>query len=306
MILEALATGCSSTSAYISIHNMCSWLLDVYGTAPQKDKWLNSVCTFELLTSYCLTEPGCGSDAKAMKTYAVSQNDGYTLNGNKMFISGGDSSDLFLVMAKTEGNTISCFLIEKGTTGLSFGKREGKLGWRTQPTQLLQLDNCWVPNIHLLGKLGDGMKIAMTGLEGGRLTISSIALGGAWDALERAREYMEQRKAFKTQLKGFQFLRFQMAEALAELTSARMTVRECAKIMDQDVDNKHIYSSIAKLIATERAFTIAHNCMQMFGGYGLMNEYQIERIFREMRVLHVVEGTNEIMKHTIAKALFPS
>lgn len=262
--------------------------------------------TFELLTSYCLTEPSCGSDAKAMRTHAVPQRDGYVLNGSKMFISGGDFSGLFLVMAKTEGNVVSCFLVEKGAAGLSFGKNEEKLGWRTQPTQLLQLDDCWVHNSHLLGQLGDGMKIAMTGLEGGRLTISSIALGGAWDALERACEYMEQRKAFKSQLKDFQFLRFQMAEALAELTSARMTVRECAKIMDQDVGNKHIYSSIAKLVATERAFTIANNCMRMLGGYGLMNEYQLERIFREMRVLHVVEGTNEIMKHTIAKALFPS
>ncbi|CAG9327462.1 unnamed protein product [Blepharisma stoltei] len=304
IILEALSTGCISTASYISIHNMCNGLLDVFGTEEQRSKWQPGVSSFDLFTSYCLTEPNSGSDAGAMSTTAKLEGNDYVLNGSKMFISGGGESHLYFVMTRTGPKEISCFIVEKDTPGLSFGKKEDKLGWRTQPTRLVNFDNCKIPKGNLLGEIGQGMKIAMRGLEGGRLTISSCALGGAWYALEKASNYMGERKQFGKHLKDFQYLRFKMAEALARLTSARMTTRACAQLMDQPIQNKHIFASIAKLIATDDCAQIVDDCLQMFGGYGLLREYGMERMYRELRVLKIVEGTNEIMRHTIAKNLF--
>jgi len=304
LILEALSTGCMSTASYISIHNMCAGLLDAFGSQDQKQNWLEGVNSFDLFTSYCLTEPNSGSDAAAMQTHAKLDAEDYVLNGSKMFISGGEESDLYIVMAKTGPKEISTFLVEKGSPGLSFGKKEEKLAWRTQPTQLMVFDDVRVPKSNMLGNPGDGMKIALKGLEGGRLTIGSVAIGGAWYSLDKAKHYMKDRKQFGKPLHEFQHLQFKMADALAKLTTCRMSVRNIAQLIDQKVDSRHIFASIAKMIATDECFQIADDCMQMFGGYGMICEYGMERIIREIRILKVIEGTNEIMKHTIAKNLF--
>lgn len=241
-----------------------------------------------------------------MSTTAKLSGDDYILNGSKVFISGGSESSLYFVMTRTGAKEISCFLVERDSPGLSFGKKEDKMGWRTQPTQMMVFDNCKVPKRNLLGSIGQGMKIAMKGLEGGRMTISSCALGGAWYALQKATNYMTERKQFGKQLKDFQYLRFKMADALARLTSNRMAVRQIAGLMDSDIEDKHIFASIAKVTVTEDCSQIVNDCLQMFGGYGLLRDYGMERMYREMRVLHVVEGTSEMMLHTIAKNLFDS
>ena len=304
IILEALSRGCMSTSSYISIHNMCNGLLSVFGTSEQKAKWQEKVCKFEVLTSYCLTEPGSGSDATALKTTGKPDGDFYLINGSKAFISGGESSDLYFVMVKTDVKQISCMLVERNSPGLSFGKHEDKLGWRTQPTQMVMFDNVRVPKTNLLGSLGQGMKIAMKGLEGGRLTVSACALGGAWMALEKASHYMTEREQFGKKLSEFQHLRFRMADCLAKLTESRMMVRNVAQLVDQDVGEKNMFTAIAKMRATDTAYEIVDECLQMFGGYGLLRDYGVERLLREVRVLKIIEGTNEIMKHTLSKNLF--
>lgn len=304
IILEALSRGCMSTSSYISIHNMCNGLLSVFGTAEQKAKWQERICKFEVLTSYCLTEPGSGSDATALKTNAKLDGDFYVVNGSKAFISGGESSDLYFVMVKTDVKQISCLLVERNSPGLSFGKHEDKLGWRTQPTQMVMFDNVRVPKDNLLGSVGQGMKIAMKGLEGGRLTVSACALGGAWMALEKASHYMTEREQFGKKLSEFQHLRFRMADCLAKLTESRMMVRTVAQLVDQDVGEKNMFTAIAKMRATDTAYEIVDECLQMFGGYGLLRDYGVERLLREVRVLKIIEGTNEIMKHTLSKNLF--
>lgn len=304
IILESLSRGCMSTTSYISIHNMCNGLLDSFGTKEQKLKYQEKLCKFEMLSSYCLTEPGSGSDAGAMITNAKEQGDCFVLNGSKAFISGGEASDLYFVMAKTDVKKVSCFLVEKGTKGLSFGKHEEKIGWRTQPTQMVMLDDVTIPKTNLLGTLGGGMKVAMKGLEGGRLTIAACALGGAWLAIEKASQYMSERSQFKTKLKDFQHLRFTMSENLAKLTETRLMVRSIAKLIDEDIAEKNMFTAVAKLRSTDTCFEIADSCLQMFGGYGLLNEYGMERLLRELRVLKIIEGTNEIMKHTLSKNLF--
>ena len=304
IILESLSRGCLSTASYISIHNMCNGLLDFFGSDSQKSKWQKALCEFNLLSSYCLTEPGSGSDATSMLTFAKEKENSFVLNGSKAFISGGDSSDLYFVMVKTAAKEISCIIVEKNTPGLSFGKKEDKLGWRTQPTSMVLFDNCEVPKENLLGNLGQGMKIAMKGLEGGRLTIAACALGGAWLAIEKAAGYMEERAQFGKKLKDLQYLRFNMAESLAKLTEARMLTRTVAGLVDQNHFDNNYFTAIAKLRVTDACYEIADDCLQMFGGYGLLRDYGMERILRELRVLKIIEGTNEIMKYTIAKSLF--
>lgn len=304
LILEGLSRGCLSTSSYISIHNMCNGLLSSFGSNEQKQKWQEKLCKFEFLSSYCLTEPGSGSDAGAMLTSARAEGENYIINGSKSFISGGSASDLYFVMLKTGIKETSCIIVENGTSGMSFGKKEEKLAWRTQPTTMVMFDNCVVPKKNVLGDIGKGMKIAMKGLEGGRLTIASCALGGAWMALEKAQKYMGERAQFKTKLQDFQHLRFRMADCLAKLTEARMITRNVALLVDQENDEKNVFTAIAKMRVTDLSYEIADECLQMFGGYGMLREYEMERILRELRLLKIIEGTNEIMKHTIAKHLF--
>ena len=304
LILECLSRGCLSTSSYISIHNMCNGLLCSFGTPSQKAKWQNGLSKFEMLSSYCLTEPGSGSDAGAMITSAKADGDKFVINGSKSFISGGSVSDLYFVMLKTGPKESSCVVIEKDTPGLSFGKKEDKLGWRTQPTTMVMFDNCVVPRENLLGSQGQGMKVAMKGLEGGRLTIAACAIGGAWLALEKAQQYMGERSQFGKKLQDFQHLRFRMADCLAKLTEARMITRNVASLVDADVQDKNIFTAIAKMRVTDLCYEIADECLQMFGGYGVLRDYEMERILRELRVLKIIEGTNEIMKHTISKNLF--
>lgn len=304
LILEALSRGCMSTASYISIHNMCCGLLDSFGSEPQRKRWQEGICKFELLTSYCLTEAGSGSDAGAMLTNAKHEGSSYIINGSKSFISGGEASDLYFVMLKTQPRQVSCFIVEKGTPGLTFGKKEDKLGWRTQPTQVVNFDNVVVSKENLLGDIGEGMKIAMKGLEGGRLTIAACALGGAWLALEKASIYMSERSQFGTKLKDFQHLRFRMADCLAKLTEVRMLTRNVAGLVDAGISEKNMFTAIAKMRSTDICYEIADECLQMFGGYGLLRDYGMERLLRELRVLKIIEGTNEIMKHTLAKNLF--
>lgn len=304
IILESLSRGCMSTASYISIHNMCNGLLDTFGTKEQKQRFQEKLCKFEILSSYCLTEPGSGSDAGSMVTQAKEVGDRFVINGSKAFISGGEESGLYFVMAKTGVKQISCFLVERNTPGLSFGKHEEKIGWRTQPTQMVMFDNVSIPRENLLGSLGSGMKVAMKGLEGGRLTIAACALGGAWLSLEKASNYMSERSQFKTKLKDFQHLRFRMSENLAKLTESRLMVRSIASLIDQNIPETNMFTAVAKLRATDTSYEIADDCLQMFGGYGLLSEYGMERLLRELRVLKIIEGTNEIMKHTLSKNLF--
>lgn len=322
IILESLAKGCLSTSSYISIHNMCNSLLDSFGTDIQKSKWQEKLCKMEFLASYCLTEPGSGSNAGAMLTTVKKDGKNYVINGSKAFISGGEASDLYFVILKTAPKEISCVIIEKNTPGLSFGKKEDKLGWRNQPTQIVLFDDCRVPEENLLGVLGNGMKIAMKSLEGGRLTVAACALGGGWIALEKAAKYMEERSQFGKKLKDMQHLRFRMADCLAKLTESRILTRAVASLidlntntshtccafkslLDNDTMDKSYFTAIAKMRVTDTCYEIADECLQMFGGYGLLRDYGIERILRDLRVLKIVEGTNEIMKYTISKSLFP-
>lgn len=241
LIFEALSTGCVGTSAYISIHNMCSWMIDTYGNEEQRQKFLPDMCTFDKFSSYCLTEPNSGSDAAAMKSFAEDKGDHFLLNGSKAFISGAGESDVYLVMCKTGEKEVSCLIIEKGTPGLNFGKDEVKMGWNTQPTKAVLFEDCKVPKENLLGNRGDGFKIAMSGLDGGRVNIASCSLGGAAFCLETATEYIKTRKQFGKTLSNFQYLQFKLAQMATDLEASRLMVRNAANLMDENHKDKTMY-----------------------------------------------------------------
>lgn len=306
-IIEALAAGCVSTAAYLSVQNMVAALIDCYGNASQRQRWLPKLVSMEQLASYCLTEPDSGSDAAALKTTAVRDGNYYRLNGTKAFISGGSASDLYACMVRTsdEGaNGISCILVEKGTPGLSFGKKENKLGWNSQPTTMVFLENCRVPAENLMGCEGEGFKIALSALNGGRINIAACSLGGAQACLHHAKNYMDDREQFSHKLKDFQALQFKLADMATELEAARLLVYRAACALDNSHPETAMYCAMAKRFATDIGFNICNQALQIYGGYGYLKDYPIERYFRDLRVHQILEGTNEIMRIIIARRIF--
>ncbi|MCT1552192.1 acyl-CoA dehydrogenase family protein [Brevibacterium casei] len=304
LIFEAMSTGCPSVAAYISIHNMVAWMIDKYGNEEQKEKYLLPLVSMEHLGSYCLTEPNAGSDAGALRTTAREDGDHFVLNGVKQFISGAGSSETYLVMARTgqEGaRGISAFILEKGMEGLTFGANEQKMGWRAQPTRQVIMENVRVPKENMLGEPGQGFKIAMSGLDGGRLNIGACSLGGGQSALEKAIEYMGERQAFGTELTGFQALRFEVAEMQTKLEAARSLLWRAANAYDAGDPNTSLLSAMAKLTATDSGFDVANRALQLHGGYGYLTEYGIEKLVRDLRVHQILEGTNEIMRVIISR-----
>jgi len=306
LIFEALAYGCPSIGSFISIHNMCSWMIDSFGSEEQRQKWLPKLTTMELVCSYALTEPGAGSDAASLITKAQRDGNGWKLNGAKTFISGGSTSDLYLTMARTGADGpkgISAFLVENPTEGLSFGANEKKMGWKAQPTSLVQYDDCKVPADHLIGEEGKGFSYAMAGLDGGRLNIAASALGAAQSALDKTLAYMKERKAFGRPISDFQALQFRLADMETELQAARIFLRQAAWKVDTQAADKTKFCAMAKRFVTDVAFDVANQALQLHGGYGYLADYGIEKIVRDLRVHQILEGTNEIMRVIIARQL---
>lgn len=304
LIFEQLATGCITTSAYLSIHNMVTSLVDTYANPQLRSLWGPRLTSMSSLASYCLTEPDSGSDAASLKTRAVKEGDDYILNGAKAFISGGSVSDVYLCMVRTGDDThqgISCLLIENDRPGLSFGKLEKKMGWRSQPTCQIYFENCRVPISNRVGDEGMGFKIALNALNGGRVNIASCSLGGATACLRLAQSYLQERKQFGKHLKEMQALRFYFADMLTDFEAARLMVYRAADALDKKDNHAPMYCAMAKRMATDIAFQISDKAMQLHGGYGYLHDYQIERIFRDLRVHQILEGTNEIMREIIAK-----
>jgi alkylation response protein AidB-like acyl-CoA dehydrogenase len=309
LIFKELAQGCTSTAAYLSIHNMVAWMIDTFGSDVQRQRFLPPLVGMEKFGSYCLTEPGAGSDAANLATKAVREGDHYVLDGAKAFISGGGVSDIYVVMARTGGagaHGISSFIVEKGTPGLSFGAREKKLGWKSQPTAMVLLDNCRVPAENRLGAEGDGFKIAMGGLDGGRLNIAACSLGGAQFCLDRTVAYMRERKQFGTRLADMQALRFRIADYATELEAARLMMRRAAIAVGRgDADGRRL-AAMAKRLATDIGFEVVNGCLQLYGGYGYLADHPIERVLRDVRVHQILEGTNEVMRLIIGRDILGS
>jgi len=306
LIFEELSAACVSTAAYISIHNMVAWMIDTFGNAHQHAQFLPKLMTMDHLASYCLTEPGAGSDAGALKTKAVRDVDSYVLDGSKAFISGGGESDIYLVMARTGEDGpkgISAFIVEKGAPGLSFGKKEKKMGWNSQPTTTVILENCRIPASNLLGEEGQGFTFAMKGLDGGRLNIASCSLGGARTCLEAAIRYMDERTQFGKKLAEFQALQFRLADMATHLEASRLMVWRGAVKLNEGANDATMACAMAKRFATDLCFDVCNEALQLHGGYGYITEYQIERYVRDLRVHQILEGTNEIMRLIIARKL---
>jgi alkylation response protein AidB-like acyl-CoA dehydrogenase len=306
LVFEALAMACPAVSSFISIHNMCAWMIASHGSAGQRDRYLPGAASMETILAYCLTEPGSGSDAAALRTRAERTNEGYTLNGSKAFISGGGFSDLYVVMARTGGEGpkgISAMLVEDGTPGLSFGAQERKMGWKAQPTAQVQFDDCRIPTGNLLGEEGRGFTYAMRGLDGGRLNIAAAALGGAQAALDKALAYTAERRAFGHALNRFQALQFRLADMETELQAARVFLYQAAWKLDRKAPDATKHCAMAKRLVTDTAFKVANDALQLLGGYGYLADYGIEKIVRDLRVHQILEGTNEIMRVIVARAL---
>jgi hypothetical protein len=307
IVFEQLSYGDVATAAFISIHNMASWMIDRFGADELRRKYLPGLTSMELIASYCLTEPGSGSDAAALKTTAKKDGDAYVLNGSKAFISGGGVSDVYVVMARTGGEGakgVSAFVVEKGFPGLSFGAQEKKMGWNAQPTAQVNFDDCRVPAANLIGEEGQGFKIAMAGLDGGRINIASCSLGGAGFALDTAKAYLESRKQFGQALKEFQGLQWRFADMATDLEAARLMVRRAAFALDQKNPKATQYCAMAKRFATDAGFEVANQALQLHGGYGYLKDFPLERIVRDLRVHQILEGTNEIMRVIISRELF--
>ena len=306
LVFEALAMACPSVSAFLSIHNMCGGMIDRYGDLETRARWLPRLCQMDLIFSYCLTEPGSGSDAAALRSQATRTNEGYRLSGTKAFISGGGYSDAYIVMARTgaEGpKGVSAFILEAGSDGLSYGALEDKMGWRAQPTAQLQFDACPIPAQNLLGEEGKGFHYAMAGLDGGRLNIAASALGGAEQALQATLAYMGERKAFGKTIDQFQALQFKLADMEVKLQAARSFLRQAAWKLDIQAPDATKFCAMAKLMVTDNAFETANQCLQLHGGYGYFADYGIEKIVRDLRVHQILEGTNEIMHIIIARQM---
>ncbi len=306
LVFEALAMACPSISAFLSIHNMCGGMIDCYGDPETRARWLPRLCQMDLIFSYCLTEPGSGSDAAALRSQATRTNEGYRLSGTKAFISGGGYSDAYIVMARTgaEGpKGVSAFIVEAGSDGLSYGALEDKMGWRAQPTAHVQFDACPIPAQNLLGVEGKGFHYAMAGLDGGRLNIAASALGGAEQALQATLAYMGERKAFGKTIDQFQALQFKLADMEVKLQAARSFLRQAAWKLDMQAPDATKFCAMAKLMVTDNAFETANQCLQLHGGYGYLADYGIEKIVRDLRVHQILEGTNEIMRMIIARQM---
>ena len=306
LVFEALAMACPSVGSFLSIHNMCGGMLNSFGSDALKDKYLPALCSMEKVFSYCLTEPGSGSDASALKTRAEKTNADYILNGTKAFISGGSYSDAYIVMCRTGDagpKGISTVIVEDGSTGLSFGALEKKMGWLNQPTAQVQFDDCPTPVENLVGDEGQGFSYAMAGLDGGRLNISAGALGGAQAALDATLTYMSERKAFGRSIDQFQALQFRLAEYETKLQAARVFLRQAAWKLDNKAADATKNCAMAKLMVTDVAFEVANGCLQLHGGYGYLADYGIEKIVRDLRVHQILEGTNEIMRLIISRQM---
>jgi alkylation response protein AidB-like acyl-CoA dehydrogenase len=306
LIFEALSAACASTAAYLSIHNMASWMVDAYGDEAQRRRWLPGLSRMDLLASYCLTEPGSGSDAAALKTRAVRDGDDYVLNGSKAFISGAGSTDLYVTMVRTGDagpRGISCLVIEKDTPGLSFGAQENKLGWHSQPTAMVNFEDCRVPAANRIGDEGQGFRIAMAGLDGGRINIAACSLGAAAASLEIAREHLLVREQFGRKLADFQALQFKLADMATELEAARLMIYNAAAKLDAKAPDATQACAMAKRFATDAGFAVCNDALQLLGGYGYLMDHPIERHMRDLRVHQILEGTNEIMRVIIARGL---
>lgn len=306
LVFEELARGCTSTAAYLSIHNMVAWMIDAHGDPDQRRRFLPDLCTMARFGSYCLTEPGSGSDAAALRTTARRDGEDYVLDGGKAFISGAGASDLYLVMCRTGGpgpGGISAILVEKGTRGLSFGKQEEKLGWHSQPTAMVIFENCRVPARNRIGGEGEGFKIAMRGLDGGRINIAACSLGAAAECLERAIAYTKERRQFGKAIAEFQHTQFTLADMASELEAARLMVWRAAGKLDRRSADATMAAAMAKRLATDLGFAIVDRALQLLGGYGYIRDYGIERYLRDCRVHRILEGTNEIMRLIIARRL---
>jgi len=306
IIFEQLAMGCTATTAMLTIHNMATWMLASYGQAPVKDAWLPDLVSGNKLASYCLTEPGAGSDAASLTTKAERQGDQYVLSGSKVFISGAGSTDLLIVMARTANNGakgISAFAVPADAAGISYGKPEEKMGWNAQPTRMITFDNVSIPASHLLGEEGQGFTFAMKGLDGGRINIATCSIGTAQQALNTARDYMHERQQFGKPLAAFQALQFKLADMATELVAARQLVRLAAFKLDEQDPQATAYCAMAKRFATDVGFTVCNEALQIHGGYGYIKEYPLERHVRDVRVHQILEGTNEIMRLIISRSV---
>jgi len=304
LIFEQLAYGDVSTAAFISIHNMASWMIDTFGAEEQRQEWLPRLTTMELIASYCLTEPGAGSDAASLKTKAVREGDEYVITGTKQFISGAGTSDVYVLMARTSedgAKGVSAFIIEKDTPGLSFGANERKMGWKSQPTRQVILDGVRVPAANRIGEEGHGFKFAMAGLDGGRLNIAAAALGGAQLALDKALVYAKERSQFGKAIADFQATQFKLADMETELQAARVMLYEAAGRLDRKDPAATRWCAMAKRFVTDTAFKVANDALQIHGGYGYLADYGVERIVRDLRVHQILEGTNEIMRVIISR-----
>ena len=306
LVFEALSMSCASVAAFLSIHNMCAKMIDSFGSDDLKARYLDKALSMETVFSYCLTEPASGSDAAALKTKAVQTDQGYSLSGTKAFISGGGYSDAYIVMARTGDagpKGISSVIVEDGTEGLSFGGLEDKMGWRSQPTRQVQLDNCNIPSGNLLGEPGMGFKYAMKGLDGGRLNIAACSLGAAQSALDKTVAYMAERQAFGQSINQFQGLQFKLADMEIELQAARTFLRQAAWKLDNGAPDATKFCAMAKAFVTEAGSKVADQCLQLHGGYGYLGDYGIEKIVRDLRVHQILEGTNEIMRLITARQM---
>jgi alkylation response protein AidB-like acyl-CoA dehydrogenase len=306
IIFEELAAGCTSTAAYLSIHNMVAWMIDAFGTDEQRARWLPDLTSMERFASYCLTEPGAGSDAASLATRAQQRGDRYVLNGSKAFISGAGASDLYACMVRTGGEGpkgISCVVVEQGSPGLGFGKQEKKLGWHSQPTAMVLFEDCEVPFGNRLGAEGEGFTIAMRGLDGGRVNIAACALGAARACFDKARAHLQERRQFGRRLAAFQALQFKLADMATALEAARLMVWRAAALLDRGAPDATMACAMAKRFATDAAFRVCNDALQLHGGYGYIEDYEIERYLRDVRVHQILEGTNEIMRVIIARRL---
>ena len=304
LIFEQLSYGDVSTAAFISIHNMASWMIDTFGSDAQRQAWLPRLTSMDLIASYCLTEPGAGSDAASLKTRAVKEGDDYVITGTKQFISGAGTSDVYVLMARTSNDGakgVSAFIIEKDTPGLSFGANERKMGWKSQPTRQVILDGVRVPAANRIGEEGHGFRFAMAGLDGGRLNIAACALGGAQLALDKAVAYAKEREQFGKAIATFQNTAFKLADMETELQAARVMLYEAAGRLDGKMPDATRWCAMAKRFVTDTAFKVANDALQIHGGYGYLADYGVERIVRDLRVHQILEGTNEIMRVIISR-----
>ena len=304
LIFEQMAAGCTSTTAFITIHNMATWMLSRFGSEAVRQRWNGPLMSGEALASYCLTEPGAGSDAASLKTSARRDGDEYVLNGAKAFISGAGDTDLLVLMARTGGpgaGGISCFAIPSDTPGVSYGRNEDKMGWKSQPTRAVILEDARIPVEHRIGDEGQGFKIAMAGLDGGRINIASCSLGAASAALAQAQSYVQERRQFDQPVSEFQSVQFTLADMATHLVAAQQMVRLAAWKLDNGDADKGTFCAMAKRLATDLCFDVCNQALQLHGGYGYIKEYPLERYVRDSRVHQILEGTNEIMRVIIAR-----